>query len=111
MIITGASSGIGEAAARALAMLAREDVPEEVGRAFMEVLGGKQGLQVGRELRKGRKRLEEEVGETGMVGRLGVRVVGGSEERECGVEGETFDELLVVFVQEGLEMWDRHLQF
>jgi hypothetical protein len=47
----------------------------------MEVLGGKQSLQVGRELRKGRKRLEEEVGEAGMVGRLGVRGVGGSEER------------------------------
>ena len=86
-------------------------MPEEVGRAFMEVLGGKQSLQVGRELRKGRKRLEEQVGEAGMVVRLGIRVFRGSEERNSGVEGETFDELLVVFVQEGLEMWDRHLQF
>jgi hypothetical protein len=86
-------------------------VPEEVGRAFMEVLGSQQGLQVGRDLGKGRKRLKEEVSEAGMVVRLGIRVFRGSEERNCGVEGETFDELLVVFVQEGLEMWDWHLQF
>lgn len=62
-------------------LLEEEDVPEEVGGAFVEVLGGKQGLQVGRELGKGRKRLEEEVGEAGMVERLGVRVIRGSEER------------------------------
>jgi hypothetical protein len=58
-----------------------EDVLEEVGCAFMEVLGSQQGLQVGRELRKGWKHLKEEEGEAGMVGRLGVRVLRGSEER------------------------------
>ena len=62
-------------------LLEEEDVPEEVGGALMEVLGGQQGLQIGRELREGRKRLEEEVGEAGMVVKLGVRVVRGSEER------------------------------
>jgi hypothetical protein len=62
-------------------LLEEEDVPEEVGGAFMEVLGGQQGLKIGRELGKGWKCLEEKVGEAGMVVKLGVRVIRGSEER------------------------------
>ena len=88
-----------------------EDVPKKIGGAFMEVLGGQQGLQIGRELRKGRKRFQEKVGEAGLVERLGSRVIRCSQERKCGVKGETFDEFLVVFAKKSLEKWDWHAQF